>query len=101
MGLTLELQCRAVSLPEPVREFRFAPPRRWRFDYAWPLEKLALECDGGVWTQGRHTRGAGVEKDNEKLNTAIVAGWRVLRVTPKQIQDGSALGWLERVMKGA
>lgn len=89
--LPLELQCRAAVLPAPVVEYRFAPPRRWRFDYCWPVEKLALEVDGGGWINGRHSRGSGIEKDCEKLNAAAALGYRVLRVTPKMVADGRAL----------
>jgi len=39
---------------------------------------LAVEVDGGTWTGGRHTRGAGFEADCEKLNAAVIAGFRVL-----------------------
>jgi hypothetical protein len=59
---------RRERLPLPVPEYRFAPPRRWRTDYAWPLAKLALEVEGGVWTNGRHTRGTGFLKDIAKYN---------------------------------
>lgn len=34
--------------PEFVREHRFHPTRRWRFDFAWPDEKVALEVEGGT-----------------------------------------------------
>ena len=51
----------AVGLAAPIREHRFAPPRRWRFDYAWPDRRLALEVEGGTWTGGRHVRGRGYE----------------------------------------
>lgn len=74
------------NLPEPVKELRFSPPRRWRFDYAWEAGKVALEVEGGVWTGGRHTRGKGFLADMEKYNTATVMGWRVLRVTPDQLK---------------
>ena len=77
--------CRAAGLPEPVAEFRFSPPRRWRFDYAWPMQRIAVEIDGGAWTQGRHTRGAGFIADMEKQNAAALAGWRILRYTPEQL----------------
>lgn len=81
--------CRADGLPMPDAEHRFAPPRRWRFDYAWPESKVALEVEGGAFSGGRHTRGAGFLKDMEKYNAATLAGWKVLRVTPSTLlSDG-------------
>jgi very-short-patch-repair endonuclease len=75
----------AVGLPVPQREYRFDAVRRWRFDFAFPEIKLAVEIDGGVWTRGRHTRGAGYGGDMEKFNAATLAGWRVLHYTPQNI----------------
>ena len=69
--------------------------RKWRFDFAWPADQLALEVEGGIWTGGRHTRGAGFLRDCEKYNTAAVMGWSVLRVTPEQVSSGAALKWVE------
>jgi hypothetical protein len=101
-ALALAIQCRLAALPEPNEEYRFAPPRRWRFDYAWPkLEPpVALEVEGGVFVAGRHSRGAGMLADMEKYNTATLAGWKVLRVTPTQIADGSALTLIEHAIRG-
>ena len=65
-------------------EFRFHKVRRWRFDFAIPELKIAIEIEGGSWTQGRHTRGAGFQGDMEKYNTAQLMGWKVLRYTPQQ-----------------
>ena len=73
------------KVPRPVAEFQFHPDRLWRFDYAWPSAKLALEVDGGVWTSGRHTRGSGYIGDMEKFNHAAMSGWRVLRVQPNEL----------------
>ena len=77
--------CRAAGLPEPVAEHRFHAQRKWRFDWAWPQDRIAIEQDGGAWTRGRHVTGAGFVKDMEKLNAAVLAGWRVFRVTPDQL----------------
>jgi len=96
-----ELQLRAAGLIGYEREYRFAAPRRWRFDFAWPSMKLAIEIEGGVWSAGRHTRGKGFEADCEKYAIALVLGWRVLRVTPTHVRDGQALGWVEMLMEGA
>lgn len=38
-------------------EHRFHPVRKWRFDAAFPVRKIAVEIDGGVFVQGRHMRG--------------------------------------------
>ena len=98
-ALPLAVQCRLAALPEPNEEYRFCE-RRWRFDFAWPNAKLALEVEGGVFVAGRHSRGAGMVNDMEKYNTATLAGWKVLRVTPKQVSDGSALTLIEQAIKG-
>jgi hypothetical protein len=79
-----------VGAPLPEAEFRFHPVRRWRFDYAWPAHKLALEVEGGVWTGGRHTRGAGFVKDMEKYNEAAAAGWRLIRCVPDDLRPAGA-----------
>ena len=68
-----------------VPEYRFHPTRRWRFDFAIPEEKVAVEVEGGVWTGGRHTDGSGFVKDMEKYNEATMRGWAVLRVQPKNL----------------
>lgn len=64
-----------------VKEHRFHPERKWRFDYAIPDLKIAVEVDGAVWTGGRHNRAAGYIADMEKLNTAASMDWLVLRFT--------------------
>lgn len=92
---TLEWQLRALErTPQPTREHRFHPERRWRFDLAWPALRVAVEVDGGAWVGGRHTSGAGFEADCEKLSVAAANGWRVLRVTPRHVNDGRALTWI-------
>lgn len=96
--LVLLMHCRAMGLPEPVAEFRFHPTRRWRFDFAWPDLKLAVEIDGGAFMAGggRHTRGAGYRADCEKLAEAAIAGWRVIRCLPEHVTKGEAAKWIAR-----
>jgi very-short-patch-repair endonuclease len=67
------------NLPVPVREFRFCPDRKWRFDFAYPERKIAIEVEGGIWIVGRHSRGKGMLADMEKYNWAVVNGWKILR----------------------
>lgn len=97
-ALNLEQQVIYSGLPHPTTEYRFHPTRRWRFDLSWPGRKLACEIDGAVFTGGRHTRGAGVEKDAEKFAEAMCLGWRVLRVTTGQVRSGQAVSWLARLL---
>ena len=68
-----------------TRELVFAPPRRWRFDFAFERERVAVEVDGGQWVPGggRHN----TDKDREKLNEAGALGWRVLRFSGEQVQS--------------
>lgn len=77
------------------REYRFDANRKWRFDFAFPDSKLAVECEGAVWTNGRHTRGSGYTADIEKYNSATLQGWRVLRYHAELISSGEALNQIE------
>jgi hypothetical protein len=86
------------GLPRPEREWKFDAKRRWRFDYAWPQQMIALEVEGGVWTGGRHTRGAGFLKDVEKYNRAAVLGWRLLRVTPDKLVSFGTFEMLREIL---
>ena len=86
------------GLPRPEREWKFEVKRRWRFDYAWPQQMIALEVEGGVWTGGRHTRGAGFLKDVEKYNRAAVLGWRLLRVTPDKLVSFGTFEMLREIL---
>lgn len=80
-----------ARLPEPERQFKFCPTRGWRSDFAYPAARLLIECDGGAYVQGRHTRGKGFEEDCVKLSTAAALGYRVIRVTRTHIQSGQAV----------
>ena len=60
--------------------------------------ELAVEVQGGVWTRGRHSRGAGATRDAEKFSMAAVQGWRVLVVVEAQITSGEAVRWIEQAL---
>ena len=83
--------CKTDLGVECVKEFKFHTERRWRFDYAIPQYKIALEVEGGVWTQGRHTRPQGFLGDIEKYNNATLLGWRVFRTTPNELYSKKTL----------
>lgn len=95
--------CVSAGLPPPIPEFRFASPRRWRFDWAFIVPhlwtgKIALEIQGAIFTQGRHVRGAELLKEYKKLNAAACLGWRVLFITPDQFERGDAIGLVRRAL---
>ena len=79
--------------PDAVAEHRFHHVRRWRFDFAIPSSRIAIEIDGGVWIKGRHSGGQGQIDDMEKFNTAAIYGWRTLKFTPQQTHAIYAQVW--------
>lgn len=103
----MEDQITAAGLPTPEPEFYFAKStgRRWRFDFAWPDRKIALEIEGAVFGRtettidgrtvrvagGRHSTGVGLQADAFKYNRAAMLGWLVVRATTTMVRDGSAL----------
>ena len=94
----LAAQIKMAGLPEPVREHRFHPMRRWRFDICFPEHMVAFEADGGTWDWGRHNRPQGFANDVEKINQAQLLGWQVFRVTGEMVRDGTALQLVEAAL---
>lgn len=88
---TFAAQIREHGLTDPEVEYRFHPTRRWRFDFAWPELRLAVEVEGGVFSGGRHVRAVGFIGDCEKYNQAALLGWTVLRYPGKLINEGAAI----------
>lgn len=82
----------------PVKEYQFHPLRKWRFDYAFPGAKVALEVEGGVHTAGRHIRPRGFLNDMEKYNAAATLGWLVLRTTPDQLRTYRTIEMIKTAM---
>ena len=92
--------CRSDLNVDCVKEFKFHPKRRWRFDYAIPEYRIALEVGGGVWTGGRHTRPQGFLGYLEQYNTATLMGWRVFRMTPDDLLRTATLNLLKSAISG-
>ncbi len=62
-------------------EYRFHKERKWRFDFAHPCYKVAIELEGFVYQTGRgHSSVSGILKNIEKYNEAVFLGWRVIRL---------------------
>jgi very-short-patch-repair endonuclease len=87
-------------------------PRAWRADFVHRPTMTLIEVEGGAWSGGRHTRGAGFIEDATKYLRAWELGWNVLRLSEKQIsapdvrriiarlrggdaEKGSAPSWLQ------
>src|ERR1700677_1074042 len=111
MKLTLETflsACETLPIGRPVPEFRFSPRRLWKFDFAWQLQRIALEVEGGMFGTGKpcplcgrrgvagHSSIERIKTDKDKYNAANLAGWMVLRCFPEDIASGAALTLLER-----
>ena len=108
---TLAVQLEQAGIPFE-REYRFAPPRRWRADFAVAgttihfsnpsqtihYNDILVEIDGGGYVAGRHSRGRGMELDAEKQSAAAILGYRVIRATPSQVNEGIALGWIRAAL---
>ena len=90
------------------RQFHYAEPqgRDHRADFAFPPERLLVEVEGGLFGRGApcrlcgrrpgggHGSVTGILADLERSKLAAVAGFRVLRVTPDEVKDGTALRWV-------
>ena len=109
--------CAPDGLPEPERDARFHPIRRWRVDFLWRGARVAVEVEGKVWGRlvrchacgaqvmgrrrdgspypireagGRHVRGAGFERDAEKYNALASLGYLRFTVTSKMLNEEPA-----------
>ena len=79
-------------------EYKFSSKRKWRADFAIKKYKILVEIEGGVYSNGRHTRGSGFVKDCEKYNTAVLLGWKVLRFPTHMVMDNTAIEFLAEVL---
>ena len=84
------------GLPAPTFEFQFHPERKWRFDMAWPKQRVALEVEG---LNGRHQRTAGFLKDMEKYSVACSMGWRIIRVPTKEVCMMDTINMIKKTMR--
>ena len=90
---------KAAGLPEPEREYRFDAVKRYRFDFAYPDQMLAIEVEGGTWIPNTgHTSGVGYQSNVRKYNLAVVKGWKLLRFTTDMVTSGEAIMMIEAVL---
>lgn len=90
--------CQCYGLT-PEREYQFADGRKYRFDFAWPGHKVAVEIDGGTaFGKSRHSRGIGYESDCRKINLAARHEWLVFRFTTQMVVSGEAIDLIREVL---
>ncbi len=97
IGITVvpsELESRFLSflghagLPRPrVNKLLTAGGRTWEVDCLWPEQKLIVELDG----HATHATRTGFERDRARDRTLQAAGWRVVRITWRQLHEASAV----------
>jgi very-short-patch-repair endonuclease len=102
LELEFKMQLKAVGLRDGwICEHQFHPARKWRFDFAWPAMKLAIEVEGGTTSgKSRHSKGKGFDDDCEKYNTASAMGWTLFRFSSNLIKSGKAILFVQDFIKG-
>jgi len=83
------------------REYKFHPFRLWRFDFLLAPEKdqVAVEIEGGIYSNGRHNRGKGYQGDLDKYNQAAAMGYKVFRFSSADVLRGRAKAFLAEHLK--
>ncbi len=90
----IEVILNEINNYDYYKEFKFLHNRRFRFDYVYLLtdskiKGVAIEFEGGVWSNGRHIRPLGFIRDCEKYNLASLNGYIVLRFTSECLKDAN------------
>lgn len=94
-----QAQLSGMDIPDPEPEYHFNKPfTNHRIDFAFKDAKIAIELEGGVFTNGRHTRGKGYTDDCFKYNLLTLQGWRLLRYT-RQMLDSDPFGVMRDIQK--
>ena len=91
----MEIHLRELGLTPFAREHMFHERRKWCFDFCVPAAKLGIEIEGGIYTNGGHTRGAGYQANLDKYNAAVCDGWHLLRFSVDDVRFGRDIAYLE------
>lgn len=92
------LKREGLPLPETEVAFAVGEGRKFRWDFAWPDAKVALEVQGSIWTRGAHGRGTGIMRDHEKFNLGCCLGWRLLQCVPKDLCTLTTIATIRRAL---
>lgn len=100
LEMALYTRLERAGLPLGEGQYRFVPGRLYRLDRAWSDERVGVEIQGGLWVNGAHSRGSGVERDCVKLSIAAALGWRVLPISKAMIESGQAVELIAQALGG-
>jgi len=76
-----------LGLPVPHTNARIEAGGRWlEVDCLWPESRVVVELDGHAF----HSTRAAFERDRERDRLLQAAGWRVVRITWRQLRDEPA-----------
>lgn len=96
-------QLQAAGAPPWERQYRFAREigREWRWDFAWPGLRLAVEIQGGIWKRGggAHSHPLDILRNMEKQNDGALLGWRLLQFSTDQVKSGEGLAYTMTVIR--
>ncbi len=101
MKIPFLTRCWQSGLPSPEREYKFLPNRKFRIDFFFKKYRLAVECEGGGWMKRKtgHTSGVGFHSNMEKYNLLTLNGIWLLRFTPQEMTDGTAIESIVKFIK--
>jgi very-short-patch-repair endonuclease len=71
------------GLPRPVAQFEVVADdgaNLGRVDLAYPLKKVGIEYEGAY-----HRESAAFQRDLQRINRMIAAGWTILRFGPRDV----------------
>lgn len=89
---SLDAQLRAMSI-NLERQYRWMPNRKYRADFAHPKTRLLVELDGAA-----HRIKGRFDDDIRKSQDALLCGWRLLRISTRQVRTGEAADVVRRAI---
>ena len=91
------------NIPAPQTETLFAQPRKFRADYFWRCNGIALmlELQGGVEGSARsgHNSISGMKRDREKLNIASSLHIFTVQVSYTELIAPKTINYIKKILK--